>query len=96
MITAQEARQNVLNKEIADQRIVEEKVTDFLKQMDTSIQYHSRQGITELTFTPYDDSRFPSVHFQELAQELFRVILNQNGYDIVINNIDMNILKIKW
>lgn len=96
MISAQEARQNVINKTIADCCVVEKKVTDFLNDMDASIQFHSRNGITEIEFTPYTDSRFPSIHYKELAKEIFNRILKQNGYTIAVNNIEINILKVQW
>lgn len=96
MISAQEARQNVINKEIADYRAVEKKVTDFLNDIDASIQFHSQNGFTEIEFTPYTDSRFPSIHHKGLAKEIFDRILKQNGYTIAVNNIEDNILKVQW
>lgn len=96
MISAQEARQNVINKEIADYRIVEKKVTEFLNDMDASIQFHSQNGITEIEFTPYEDSRFPSIRYKVFAKEIFDRILKQNGYTISANNIEINILKVQW
>lgn len=96
MISAKEARQNVINKEITDYHVVEKKVTDFLNDMDASIQFHSRNGITEIEFTPYANSRFPSIRYKELAKEIFDRILKQNGYIIAVNNIEINVLKVQW
>ena len=96
MISAKEARQNVISKIAADYRAVEKEVTDFLDEMSTSIQFHSRNGFTEIEFTPYADSRFPSIRYKELAKEIFDRILKQNGYTIAVNNIEINILKIQW
>lgn len=96
MISAQEARQNVINKEFADYRIVETTVMEVLTEMDAAIQFHSQHGMTEIDFFPYTNSHFPSAHFMELAKDIFDRVLKRNGYTITVNNIETNVLKVQW
>lgn len=96
MINAREARQNVINKEMNDYRTAETRVIEFLDEMSDNIQFYSQNGITEIAFAPYIDSRFPDANLKELAKKIFDRILKQNGYTIMANSIEINILKVQW
>lgn len=96
MIKASEARINVINYENALYRQVAIKVNEVLETVSRSIEFHSQNGINTLEFMPYEISRFSSWHNMEIAKEVFEKILKENGYTIILNNPNDNILKITW
>lgn len=96
MIKAAEARANVISYETAINADITHKVDELLDIMDKSIQFHSQNGYTSLTFTPYDKSRFSTVYALEYAQELFTQRFEDAGYTILENHYGKNNLKIEW
>ena len=96
MITAAQARQNTNNYEVELYNKTKAKVDEFIEMMSKSIEYYSRTGIDTIDFTPYEKSRFPSFQMLPVAQEIFREILESNGYKILRNDSANNILKVKW
>lgn len=96
MITAKAAKENVQAYEDAIDQDIKNKVNELLDIMSKSIEFHSKNGFTSLIFTPYDKSRFQTVHALERAQELFTQILTDNGYTVLENHYGKNSLKIEW
>lgn len=96
MIKATEARANVTNYEAVIKADIARKVDELLDIMDKSIQFHSQNGFSSLTFTPYDKSRFSNVHALEYAQELFTKRFEDAGYTVLENHYGKNSLKIEW
>lgn len=96
MISAQEARQNLINYEANIYTKVENQVKELLDTISKSIAYHSQNGIDSLDFCPYDRSRFSSHKELTIAQEIFSKILTSNGYEISHNDAFNNSLKIRW
>lgn len=62
MLQAIKARANVANYEAATNANIAHKVDELLDIMDKSIQFHSQNSFSSLTFIPYDKSHFSSVH----------------------------------
>ena len=96
MFKANEAKKNVNEYQKKLLFETEKKVSDFTELMSESIEFHSKNGFNEITFTPYEISRFPSMAIMEMASSIFQAILKANGYEIVTNNWQKNILKIRW
>lgn len=96
MIKANEAKKNVNEYQEKVFLETQEKVNEFVELMSESIEFHSKNGFDEITFTPYDFSRFSSVDMMEMASSIFQAILMTNGYEIVTNNWQKNILKVRW
>lgn len=59
MITASEARNNVIQHEVEEYKKVGDKVMELIETMSKSIEFHSKSGIDHLDFSPFDKSRFP-------------------------------------
>lgn len=96
MIKAAEAHANVIAYETAIDADITRKVDELINIMDKSIQFHSQNGYTELTFNPYDKSRFSTVHALEYACCLFTKRFEDAGYTVLENHYGKNSLKIKW
>jgi len=96
MITAQEAKKNVELYEVAlYQKTLDGAMTQ-LDTMSTIIEFHSKNGKRQIVFTPYDKSRFPSSEMLDMARNIFDSILKQNGYTVVENDYQKNLLKVQW
>ena len=96
MISAEQARANVINHEIHIYRETEEKVNELIDAMSKSIEFHSENGIDSIEFTPYDHSRFSSSHTLQLASEMLARQFKDNGYTIVNNSWEHNSFIIQW
>ena len=96
MISANEARSNVTEYEIYLYGLAEKKVNEIIPIISESIEFHSKNGFTEIEFTPYGISRFSSYRMMEIASTIFNQILKENGYKILVNDWEHNILKIRW
>lgn len=96
MITAQEAKKNVEAYETALFHKTNNCVMAQLEDMGKSIEFHSQNGIRQLTFSPYDKSLFPSYEMLDMARNIFDTILKQNGYNVVENDCRNNFLKVQW
>ena len=96
MIRANEAKKIVSEYQEKLFFETEKKVNDFSELMSKNIELYSEKGVNELAFKPYEISRFPSKTMMEMASLIFQVILISNGYEIVINDWQKNILKIRW
>lgn len=96
MITAQEAKRNVEAYEIALFRNTHELVMTQLEELGKNIEFHSQNGIRQITFAPYDKSLFPSYEMLDMAHKIFNTILKQNGYNVVENDCRKNFLKVQW
>lgn len=96
MITAQEAKKNVEAYEAALFQKTRKHVITQLENMGKLIEFHSLNGIRQLTFTPYDKSLFSSSEMLDMASDIFDIILNQNGYTIIENDCRKNFLKVQW
>lgn len=96
MIKATEAKKNVNEYQEKLFLETEKKVNEFTELMSESIEFHSKNGFNEITFIPYEISRFPSRTMMEMASSIFQAILMTNGYEIVTNDWQKNILKVRW
>ena len=96
MITAEQARQNVYQKEIEDYKKTEIKVYDLLDELNETIILYSKNGFSTVTITPYTDENFPTIQRKEIASRIFVKVLEANGYTVDTNNWQDNILKIHW
>ena len=96
MFTAEEAKANVINYQAAFYAKVNETVTEILETMSKSIEFHSRCGLTSAEFIPYTNSRFPCDKAKEIAQDQFEKAFKSTGYNIIINDIEKNVLKVSW
>lgn len=96
MITAVEAKKNVTIYKVQLTQKVELQINNILNAISPDIEFRSQNGCTTLTFAPYDKSRFPNIQTLEIAQQLFTHILKSNGYNILENDYNTNILKIQW
>ena len=96
MITAQEAKKNVEAYEMALSRKTRELVVAQLEELGKNIEFHSQNGIRQLTFAPYDKSLFPSYEMLDMAHNIFSAILKQNGYNVIENDSRKNFLKVQW
>ena len=96
MITANEARQNVIRHEVEEYQKVAEKVTEIIDTMSKSIEFHSKNGFDHLDFCPYNKSRFSSCHELEIASKIFEQMFKDNGYKVTRNSWSDNIFTIQW
>lgn len=96
MINANEAKANVINYVAAQNAILEEKISSLLDTMSKSIDYHSKHGFSSLQFCPYEKSRFTSEQSLKYAQARFKEIFEKEGYTIIKNNYEENMLHIAW
>lgn len=96
MISAKEARKNVMIHESEVNAEIDKKIDEFIEVISTAIDRSSRQGIRTLRFFPYDETRFSTDHAKNRAYFNFAKILADNGYIIIENNIENNSLKIEW
>lgn len=96
MFKASEAKKNVADYREKLFFKTEKIVNEFIEGMSESIEFHSKNGFNEIIFTPYSISRFHSETMMEMACTLFRTILKANGYEIVTNDWQKNILKVRW
>ena len=96
MIKANEAKKNVIEYHERVFLATEHKVNEIIETMSESIEFHSKNGFTELVFTPYDNSRFNTDEIKSMASMIFQAILISNDYEIVKNDWQNNILKIRW
>ena len=95
MITASEARLNVANFKLDEYNRIHALVYKFIPELDKYIKCQSEQGNSELMIFPYSSSRFNPLDLP-LASEILHKILEKNGYEIIINDYDRNVLKFKW
>ena len=96
MIKASEAQANVINYKVMQYNKVKEVADEILETMSKSIEYHSRNGFNSADFMPYGKSQFPCEQALQTASEIFEKVFMSNGYEIVKNDWQNNILKIKW
>ena len=96
MITASEARGNVTEYEQAEYIRISTKLSEVIDTMSKSIEFHSKNGITQLTFYPYDKSRFSSFHDLIIASDILEKKFKNNGYKIIHNNHNNNVFTIRW
>lgn len=96
MITAVQARQNVIKYETETNAAVDKKVAELITVISESIEYQSRHGHTSAVFYPYENTRFPSLYAMERAQKQFFDILESAGFSVIRNNYSNNILEIEW
>jgi len=96
MITAAEAKKNVEAYETALFQKTCDGVMTQLDTMSAIIEFHSRNGKRQTVFTPYDKSLFPSSEMLNMARNIFDSILKQNGYTIIENDCQKNLLKVQW
>lgn len=95
MITATEARLNAANFQLDRYNRVYTLVEKVIPELDECVQLHSKNGHSEATVRPYEESHFPFID-QCLASEMIGRILTQNGYEVVTNDYKKNVLKFKW
>lgn len=96
MINAKEAKKNVYNYQEKQFLETEKTVNEIIEVMSDSIEYHSKNGFSEISFCPYNESRFSSDEMKDIASSIFQAILISNGYEIITNNWRTNVLKIRW
>ena len=96
MISASEARANVQNYKDFLYAETKKIVTEILDDMDMCIQFHSENGLEEVTFHPYTTSHFPSQEEMEIAERIFSATFINFGYTIIKNSFADNILIITW
>ena len=96
MITATEARNNVINHELEEYNRVANKIPELLNAMSKSIEFHSQNGITHIDFCPYDKSRFPSYQELEIASQILAKTFKDNGYKVTRNSWGANVLTVQW
>ena len=96
MITANEARNNIIRHEMEEYQSVAAKVTELIDTMSKSIEFHSKSGIDHLDFMPFDKSRFPSCRELEIASQIFGQMFKDNGYKVTRNSWSDNIFTIWW
>lgn len=96
MITAKEAKMNVINYEITLYDKIKIIVDDTLKAMSKSIEFHSQNGFDSLEFVPYNKSQFSSEKAMQIASNIFEKTLKDNGFKIIRNDWKNNLLKITW
>lgn len=96
MITASKARTNVTKYEQAEYIRISTKLSEVIDVMSKSIEFHSQNGMSQLTFYPYDKSRFPSSHELTIASNMLETRFKNHGYKIIHNNYSENIFTIKW
>lgn len=96
MVTAQEAKKNIEAYETALFQKARDGAMTQLNTMSTIIKFHSKNGNRQIVFTPYDKSLFPSSKMLDMAHNIFDSILKQNGYTIVENDCQKNVLKVQW
>lgn len=96
MITANEARNNVIRHEMEEYQSVAAKITELIDTMSKSIEFHSKSGIDHLDFMPFDKSRFQSCRELEIASQIFGQMFKDNGYKVTRNSWSDNIFTIRW
>lgn len=96
MIKASEAKKNVVEYHEKVFLATENKVNEIIETMSESIEFHSKNGTTETVFTPYGNSFFDSTETKQIASMMFQAIFESNDYEIVTNDWQNNILKIRW
>jgi hypothetical protein len=96
MIRAAEARANVNNYENEQYNKVKVVVYQILEGISKGVEFHSKTGLTEAEFVPFDRSQFNGYRELQLAQEIFESVLVNHGYKIIRNDWINNILKFSW
>ena len=96
MITAREARNNVINHEAKVYQAVAQKTKELIEIMGKSIEIHSENGIDHIDFTPFNKSRFPSYHELEIASQILEQMFKDNGYKVTRNSWSDNIFTVQW
>ena len=96
MITAREAKINVINHESVLYNKYRSVAEELLEEMNISIEFHSKNGFETIEFEPYDTFRFHTDHAKKIASDVFEKTLKENGFTIEKNNWSTNILKISW
>ena len=93
MISAKEARENVINYEIERRQMISEKVTKLFPIISKNIEYLSKKGYHETTLYIYRDFLFDE---KEIAAKIIATELKENGYTITKNDWDNDTLSFKW
>jgi len=96
MISATEARANVIFHEHEIFNNVAIIADELLDTMSNSIEFHSQNGYESAEFMPYRDSRFSTDYMMKTASEIFEKVFKENGYTVVVNDWQNNRLKIAW
>ena len=93
MISAKEARENVINYEIERHQMISEKVAKLFPIISKNVEYMSKHGYKEITLYIYRD--LPRDE-REIAAKIIATELKENGYTITKNDWDNDTLSFKW
>lgn len=93
MISAKEARENVINYKIERHQMISEKVAKLFPIISKNIEYLSKKGCHETTLYIYRDLPFDE---KEIAAKIIATELKENGYTITKNDWDNDNLSFKW
>ena len=96
MITASEARDNVKMYKEALYTTTKNALQPVLKTISKGIEFHSRAGLSETTFYPFEVPELTTVEMKITAKQVYQNVLSQKGFTIVENNWIKNVLKIRW
>lgn len=93
MISAREARENVINYEIERRQMILEKVNKLFPIISKNIEYMSKKGYHEITLYIYRELPLDE---KEIAAKIITTELKENGYTITKNDWDNDNLSFKW
>lgn len=96
MITANEARANVMQYNLTVYEQVKIVADELLETMSKSIAFHSKSGFDYADFVPYGRSQFTSEKAMQIASTIFERAFKDNGFKVIENDWARNVLKIKW
>ncbi len=96
MITASEARNNVKIYEETLYTTTKNALQPALETISKDIEFHSRAGLSETTFYPFEVPELTTAEMKITAKQVYQNILSQKGFTIVENNWIKNILKVRW